>query len=189
MEFILDYDRDKDSLRILEIVRSDGTRAKPQFVMENVIAQVYDKFASINTHIETKSLPARPYPPGTDWPCGYCRWGVVCWTGYEKEFEVMAKEQEIDQELEDVIAYYLQASGDAKEMDKEAERLKEIVRTYMREKEYQSGRVGPYVVTRSLRHSTSWDEDLIPPDVAALAKQKNPFEVLTIRKPKAKEEK
>ncbi|KKK57684.1 hypothetical protein LCGC14_3052010, partial [marine sediment metagenome] len=189
LEFILDYDREFDTLTILEMTRSDGTRAKPEFVMEKVIAQVYQKFVSIKEHVTTKSLPARPYPPGQDWPCGYCRWGQVCWDGYEKEFVQMATEKEIDQELEDICAYYLQASGDAKEMDKEADRLKDIIRNYMREKEYKSGRVGPYVVTRDLRYRTSWDEELIPPDVAALAKQKNPFEVLTIRRPKAKGEK
>ncbi|KKL64278.1 hypothetical protein LCGC14_2166610, partial [marine sediment metagenome] len=171
MEFILDYDRKTDTMKILEVTRSDGSRAKPEFVMEHVIVKVYNKFASIDAHIVAKSLPARPYPPGTDWPCGYCRWGVVCWDGYEKEFVQMAKEQAMDEELENTCAYYLQADRDAKEMDKEAKRLKQIIGTYMKEKSYMSGRVGPYVVTRSLRHSTSWDEEAIPLDVVAVAKQ------------------
>ena len=189
MEFLLKYDSETDTIRLIEVVRSDGQRSKSDFAIQRVCQSAKEKFDEVERHRKAKTLPDRPFAVGTEFPCGYCAWAKTCWQNYESEFVQLAKEQEIDQELEDVIAYYLQASGDAKEMDKEADRLKEIIRNYMREKEYQSGRVGPYVVIRSLRQRTSWDEDLIPPDVVALAKQEKSFEVLTIRKPEEKKKK
>ena len=189
LEIVAEYHSESDTLTVTNMARSDGQRSKPDFTIKRVCQSAKEKFDEVERHRKAKTLPDRPFEVGTEYPCGYCAWAKTCWQGYESEFVQLAKEQEIDQELEDICAYYLQASGDAKEMDKEAKRLKEIISNYMREKEYMSGRVGPYVVTRSLRHSTSWNEDLIPPDIAAIAKQDKPFEVLTIRRPKAKEEK
>jgi len=183
MEFLLRYDRDEDSVRILEIIRSDGQRSKPDVVIPDIITNAFHKFRLVEEHVVEGTLPVRPFPVGTDYPCGYCRWGRTCWEGYEAEFERMATEQALDEELEQTCAYYLEASGHHSQMEKEKDSLRDGIRAYMVERDIRTGRVGPYVVSRELRHRSKYVEDLIPPEVLAVAKQKAPYEVLTIRKP------
>ena len=183
MELLLRYDRDLDSVAILEILRSDGQRSKPGVVIPDVIASIFHKFRLVEEHISEDTLPVRPFPVGTEFPCGYCRWGRTCWEGYETEFAQMATEQALTQEIEGQCAYYLETSGHAKQMTNEKDGLRDGILAYMIERDIRTGRAGPYVVSRELRSRSKYVDDLIPPEILGVAKQKKMYEVLTIRKP------
>jgi hypothetical protein len=187
MEFLLAYDPGLDRLTVKEIIRSDGQRVAPGFCMNEVTKAAAEKFAEVERHRQTGTLPGRPFPYGTEYPCGYCSWAGPCWDGYEQEFEALEKDAGLDKELEDLCAYYLEASGHASEMEKEKDKLKAAVRAKLAERGVRGGRAGPYLVTLELRERKGWDEEQIPPDVAERARIINKYEVLTIRKPKPKE--
>lgn len=88
------------------------------------------------------------------------------------------------EELEQHCAYYLETSMHASEMDKEKKKLRGGLQQYMIAHNIREGTVGPYVVIRQLRQRSAYNDDLIPPEVLAVAKGKKPYEVLLIRKPK-----
>jgi hypothetical protein len=184
MEFLLRYDPGLDRLTIVEMIRSDGQRGAPGFTMNEITRVAVEKFIEVEGHAVAGTLPARPFEYGTDYPCGYCRWAETCWDGYEQEFEALATDAAMDKEVEDLCAYYLETSGHASEMEKEKEKLKAAIRAKLAERGIRGGKAGPYLVTLGLRERKGWDEEQIPPDVAARARTINKFEVLTIRKPK-----
>jgi len=186
LEIIVEYDAKADSLTLLEMLRSDGQRSKPDFVMERICQNAVEKFQRVEKHRKEGTLPPRPFEVGTEYPCSYCRWAQTCWEGYEQEFEALAKDENLAEveELETLCAYYLETSGHESEMKKEKERLRDIIRGVLEERKLRGGRVGPYTLARALRSSTRWNEDAIPPDIAEKARVEKHYEVLTIRKPK-----
>jgi hypothetical protein len=65
----------------------------------NIIQNAIDKFVLVEYYRARKVLPARPHPPGTDFPCGYCGWQPQCdeaaGDNYKKAKEVVALPQEL----------------------------------------------------------------------------------------------
>jgi len=186
MEFHLAYNQDEDLLVLTQIVRSDGQRTEPNFTMEGVCTDAVQKFAAVRIHVLDKTLPDRPYPVGTDYPCGYCAWAETCWEGYEDEFDLLTQDAQLDEEIATTCGYLKEVQMHKGEMEKEEKRLKEIVREYMVSHDYRSGKAGEYVITREMRHSTSWDESAMSLETILAAKQIKPYEILTIRKPRQK---
>ena len=189
IELLVQYDASTDTLSLLEMIRSDGQRTAPTFTMEQVCMDAVQKFAAVQMHVLDKTLPDRPYPVGTDYPCGYCAWAETCWEGYEDEFDLLAQDAQLDEEIATTCGYLKEVQMHKGEMEKEEKRLKETIREYMVSHDYRSGKAGEYVITREMRHSTSWDESAMSPETILTAKQIKPYEVLTIRKPKQKETK
>jgi len=186
LEILSVYDGPHDTLTVLEMVRSDGQRTDKSIQIENICTEAVKKFAQVEAHRVGNTLPDRPFPAGTEYPCGYCAWADTCWEGYEDEFDLLAQDVQLDQELATTCGYLQEVKMHIAEMEKEESRLREIVRDYMTTHGYRQGRAGEYAVSRELRHRTSWDESVIPPHIIDVAKQSKPYEVLTIRKPKPK---
>lgn len=115
-----------------------------------------------------------------------CTWAGTCWSGYEEEFESLGEDPALDEEMEHLAAYYLEASGHASEMEKEKKELREKIRAAMEAKQLKAGKAGPYIITRTMREREGWDDEFIPPAIAAKARTISYYEVLNIRKPKEK---
>lgn len=190
LECLLQYDAADDVLRLLSVVRSDGQRSDPKDIQwSGIVASAVQKFADVESHRAAATLPDRPFSFGTDYPCGYCRWGSTCWEGYEEEFKALEEDPALDKELEDMAAYYLEVSGHASEMEKEKKQLRDKVRAALAAKNVKGGKAGPYTIQVSLQSREGLDEEQIPPDILARAKTLSSFEVLHIRKPKEKGQK
>ncbi len=89
IEFLVEYLSKRDALVLLELERSDGEvkRFEPEIVLENITRNAAQKFDSVDKYVAEGKLPPRPHPPGTTFPCGYCRWGPDCWDGFSGELE------------------------------------------------------------------------------------------------------
>lgn len=186
MDMAVSYDKRTDTLYVWELARSDGQKIKQDFKMELVCESAARKFSEVELHKKAKSLPKRPFEIGTDFPCSYCSWGATCWAGYEQEWAELGNDAIEDEELEQSTAYYLETSRHITEMDKEKKMVRDKIIGKMREKNLREARVGPYTLKRELRSTTSWNQDLMPPDVIAIAKEENWHERINIRKPKPK---
>ena len=185
LEILLHYDSIKDVTTIVEVVRSDGERYTPQqATWTELVTESVKKFAQIEAHAKAGTLPPRPFEYGTDFPCGYCRWGKTCWSGYEQELEALETDVALDQDAEQLCAYYLETTLHLLNMEKEKDALKLKIKQLLLDKHAKVGRAGPYVVALSLRKKARLDEHLIPTQVLEQAKIETAFEVLTIRKPK-----
>ena len=185
LELLMRYDSIQDALTIVEVVRSDGERYTPQqSTWTGLVTESVKKFAQVEAHKTAGTRPDRPFEYGTEFPCGYCRWGKTCWAGYEQEVEALESDVALDQEAEQLCAYYLETTLHLTEMEKEKDSLKLKIKQLLLEKRAKGGRVGPYIVNLSLRKKSRLDEHLIPPQVLEQARIETAFEVLTIRKSK-----
>ena len=186
LEFRLHYDRKSDTLSLIEMICSDGMRAKPECIMPGVTQAAVDKFAAIREYVRTKTLPKRPFDYNCDYPCSYCSFYAKCWEGYENEFKSLAENVELDSEIEELASYYLEVSGHSTEMGKEKEGLKAQIKKLLLDKGVKSGKAGPYVIKITQHTTTSLDEEMIPADVIQQAKRETKYEKLTIQRPKEK---
>ena len=188
IELLCRYDAPTDALTVVEVVRSDGERQTPGFVMERVTQAAVEKFALVEQHRTANTLPARPFEYGTEFPCGYCPWAQTCWAGYQDEFAALATDQALDQDLVDMAAYYCETRGHITEMEKEKEVVKEKIKAALDAKQMRHGKTSQYAITLSLKERAVWDEGQIPADIVVRAKKKLPYVQLDIRKLKQPQE-
>lgn len=86
IDYMFTYDEERDICTITEIEHSNGDPIKTdQIIIEHILSDVADKFYGVYQHVQDKTLPERPYLPGTEFPCGYCNWEPSCWDGFEGE--------------------------------------------------------------------------------------------------------
>lgn|SRR5574341_500245 len=188
LEYELTYDAETDRATIHRLTMSRGdlpAETRPmELTLDRPVLSAMEKFRAVQAAAEVQALPARPFALGTPFPCGYCVFEVTCWAGYEEEFEALADDAVLDEELESLAKYYLEVSSHASTMEQEKEDLRAQIRAALDAKQIRGGRVGPYVIQVALREKVSWDPARIPEAVQAVAKRMKSYEVLTIRKPK-----
>lgn len=152
MEFILDYEKDTDTLTVTEATRSDGEKIeKPDFKIEKVTQAAVEKFDAVDASVGSGALPDRPFEFGTTFPCGYCRYSKTCWSGYEKEFAALTEDAALDQDAEDLLGYYYEKNGQIKAMQNEKEELRERIVGLLGDAGARKGRAGSYLVTLTLQ--------------------------------------
>ena len=182
IELLCRYDVMTDTLTVVDVVRSDGERQTPGFVMERVTQSAVEKFAFVEQHRAANTLPARPFEYGTEFPCGYCPWKEHCWEGYQAEFAALATDQALDQDLVDMAAYYCETRGHITEMEKEKDEVKDKIKAALDAKGIRHGTTSQYAITLSMKARTTWDEGQIPADIVVRAKKQLPYVQLDIRK-------
>ena len=192
IEFILRYDRDADKGMVVEKNssygdRETGTPQEPLLVMERVVGGVVDRFEQIHQHVLNNSLPPRGYELG-DWHCEYCGYSEMCWEGYEEEYDNLVSDAVLEGEIVDLARYYLEVSNHINEMKEERDALKRKIKAILEEAEVKKGKAGEYTIHWQLQKRSRINKDKIPPSVLASATEKSLVEMLTIRKPKKKEE-
>jgi len=186
-EMLLSYDEPSDLLTLLKVVRSDGESFDPKIEFPGLVTGAVEKFSLVEQHRQAKTLPDRPFEYGTTFPCGYCRWATTCWQGYEQEFQQLATEQALDDELVNAAAYYCETRAHISDMEDEKEKAKQVILDSMKANGLRHGKTSQYALTLSLREKVSWDESQIPPDIVNRAKRKSPYVQLDVRKLKVKE--
>ncbi len=102
MDYVIEYDIEGDSARIMEMSKSSGeiivAQNGPIYTMENVIGSAIERFRLVDEHVKAGTFPDRQYDMG-DWQCDYCPWGKAngtCWAGYEKEMADLVQNAEFE---------------------------------------------------------------------------------------------
>jgi len=184
LELLIQYDPEADKATVIEARRSDGEQRDIGEEISDITHAAFEKFRVVKSHVEEGTLPARQYDRD-HWRCSYCQFSETCWEGYEEEFEKLTDDAAFDQEITDLCGYYLEASMHAKEMKKEADRLKNQIRELLKEKGVRKGKAGPYLVERRLQKRETLRREKVPQSIWDVYKEIKEFEVLTIRKSKA----
>lgn len=188
LEYTIRYDATTDEGEVRELIVSCGDapaeRTALNLPLHHPVADALDKFRLVELSRAETKLPDRPFEIGTTFPCGYCVYQGPCWEGYEREFESMTGEAQLDEQVEELARLSLELAGHITAMEKDRDERREAIKILLRAQEIKGGLTTSYVITRSLRHKASWIEEKIPASIAAVAKQDKPFEVLTIRKRK-----
>jgi len=186
LELWLSYYRPIDQCTVEKMVRSTGEEVKINKIIEwPIIHESNLKFDTVHEYLEKKTFPKRPYDMN-HWRCEYCRWGAICWEGYEQEFEALADSAIFEGEIIDLCKYYLETNMHLDLMEKEKEKLRNQIIRILEEKEVRKGSAGPYNISWQLRNKESIDQALLPPDILQAAKKKISYYTLTIRQRKEK---
>jgi hypothetical protein len=181
VEIALTYDKANDKCTILNRVRSTGEKATVNFpIPYKVVEESNKKFAAVEMHFQNKTLPLRPFDYD-HWRCSYCPWNQTCYAGYEEEFEALAQDVALEQDIEDLCRYYLEVSGQAKSSEQELEDLKEKIKSTLKERGVRKGTAGPYNISLQRRHTSRLDQSLIPNDIVIAARVETSYEVINIR--------
>lgn len=117
-----------------------------EVVLENVIANAFEKFRIVEEYKKAGTLPDRQYEIDS-WRCDYCPYTQTCWSGWQKEHENLAIGIELEGEIADLIRYRQEVSAHEGEMRKEKDELTEKIKNILKEKGIRSGKAGEYVVS------------------------------------------
>lgn len=154
IDYLLDYDRDTDTLTILKKTNHLGevqvihTKEKP-VVREKIVEKSFRKFLEVQSHAEAGTLPDRPYEMD-DFHCQYCSFQKTCWSGYAEELASLADSVELEPELADDLRYYKEVSAEITEQEKVKKALREKFLAVMQERKAKEGRLGEYVLKMSI---------------------------------------
>lgn len=188
LELTLTYDARTDEATVHDLIVSCGDAPAERTALNHTLSapvgQALAKFREVEVYRSEQRVPARPFEIGTTFPCGYCVFQGPCWEGFEREFEAMTGDVQLDEQIEELARFSLELSGHITAMEKDRDEKREAIKALLIAKAVRGGLTPSYAILRSLRQKTAWDESKIPPAVAALAKQEKPYEVLTIRKRK-----
>ena len=174
MEFILDYDAAKDSIRIVEMVRSDGERQLREFEYPGITEEAVQKFAAVEAHRAAGKLPPRPFEFGSEFPCSYCLWNRACWDGFATEFNALPKDAELD--IAELVARFQAVKGEEAEAKKEKDALREQILGRLAQLNVSGGRAGEYVVTASVKKRAAFtmpETEFLQLDVKKAKEPKN----------------
>jgi len=186
LEYVIEYDKKNDILRVDKMTLSTGAEKDlPVKEYKNIIKNACDKFNETQKYIDQKKLPKRQYEQ-SHWRCEYCPYNEICWANYASEFDKLSDDAEFNQDVEVLCGHYLELGLHLKEMKKEQDEHKAKIKNILAEKNAKKGRVGDYLVYKSLRKSERIDKSLLPPAIVAQATKVFEYESLTIRKAKAK---
>lgn len=191
IDFLINYDAKADTATISQATHSNGEErhnkdGSPLLTLENIVSETILKFETAHRHIQSGTLPDRPYEIGTTFPCSYCSWEHTCWFGYEKEYAKLDSDAVLEGDIIDLARYYLELNGHLLGMNKEKEELKSKIKGILSDAKVSKGRAGEYVIANTLRSSKVLNKDMLPADILIGATEIKRNETLTIRKPKKK---
>ncbi len=149
MEFLLRYDVAKDSLRIVEMVRSDGERKQPEFEYHGILEDAVAKFAAVELFRSAGDLPPRPFEFGTEFPCSYCLWNKTCWDGFAEEFNAMPDGAELG--IAELVSRFQAVKGDEARAKEEKDAIREQILARLAALNVRGGRAGEFVVTAKVQ--------------------------------------
>ena len=168
LEFECEYQKEKDSLRIHRRIASFGDAPAKANLLEqeipDIVMATFTKFRDIENFASERYLPLRPYPPNTEYPCGYCNWAMPCWDEYVKEINALETDVSLSEELETTARYYKELGAQESEIKKERDQLKEILKEALLDRGARTGKVGNYTVTLSAFTRQEIDKALVPPE-------------------------
>lgn len=154
IDYLLDYDRDTDTLTILKKTNHLGevqvihTKEKP-VVREQIVEKSFRKFIEVQAHADAGTLPDRPYEMD-DFHCQYCSFSRQCWASYSEEVEALADSAELDPELADEVRYYRELGSEIAEQKKVRDAMRVKLLGVMQEKQAKVGKIGEYLVKMSI---------------------------------------
>lgn len=180
MEFLTEYDERKDTLMVIEKMRSTGERTKCDFEIKNIVGDAKNKFNLVHDYIKRKTLPKRQYDID-HWRCEYCQFGQ-CWEGYEKEFKELKTDEMLPNEVADLVRYKRETSAHRLEMEKEEKDFQTKIMKVMDDAGVRMGKAGEYVCEIKLTERKNLDKSLIPDNILKAATKKSHGKRLYIRK-------
>lgn len=148
MEMLCSYEN--DTISVFEMTRSDGEKKDVSYSIENVTAQAVSKFATVAYHIDTNTLPERPFEFGTVFPCDYCPYKSKCWEGYEEEFVNLKKGIKLPEDVS-AWAWALDfAKVQKKVLELKIEKHESNILGFLTAVNYSSGIGGGFEVTKKI---------------------------------------
>lgn len=141
----------------INIFRVEGTQ-RGEFVHKicRFIDFTITVFDTVDKHIQTKTLPDRPYERN-DWHCSYCGWQEQCWEGYEEEVRAMAAGVDLSLYIDSaVFDDYLGLQSVKSECEKKLKVLKKEIVEVMNTNKLQSGMSGDVLVSRNFRQAKGY---------------------------------
>lgn len=150
MEYFIEMAPD-DTARIVAKTNSQGETIEVNHVIENVTDECFKKFAQVRDYIQKKTLPKRQYDMD-HWRCEYCQWSKPCWENYEAEFNELATDQELSDDLVTLIKYRQETGAQKGELEKEYKKLTNDIKEAMKGLNVRQGRAGEYLVEIRLVH-------------------------------------
>lgn len=187
MEYEIGYDLAKDEAGISRRTSSQGETVEMDEQFPRICGDAFDRFAEVQHYIGSSTLPPRQYHINDDWQCERCRWGQTCWKDYEKEFNELATETMLPNEVADLVRLYKQVGAEKGETEKHYEELKNKIKGIMDELGVREGRAGEYVLRRKLQTRTTYDGSVLPKEWEGKARRTSTSQRLFISK--IKEEK
>ncbi len=181
LEFLITYSNFADMCIVESMTNSIGGMETIELKKEYpfIVESCFSKFKAIEEFASKKELPKRQYEVD-HWRCDYCAYHQTCWEGYEKEFQALGTEAEL-QEAEDLCAYYLETSGHILTMSKEKDMLKAKIKKVLADKGAREGTTKRYIVTNKLIKSLKIDKSLIPVNILPDCQKESFSERLNIR--------
>jgi len=150
LEYIIGYDSTTDTAVIKSISISYGEVAQIGEVFDKILDFAFAKFDTVQKHIDSKSLPDRPFEFGTDFPCGYCSWQETCWANYEKEVSDLSENEADLSEIETTARFYNELGAQMGEMKKQRDEVGGKIKAILVEKHARHGKAGAYDVELKL---------------------------------------
>jgi len=178
LEFLVDYDIASDVIRVLDVVKSDGTR-RDGLEFSGLYRHAMERFAEVERHRTEKSLPPRQYDPG-DWHCSYCGFSQTCDSLYEEEFSSFTERADLS-EIEEIVTDYVRLTDFKKRTEKTLDEVKDAIKEVMKTKECKQGKSNGYLVSLSLQKRQSLDKSLIPPEILNDVQKETLVEVLNVK--------
>ena len=162
-----DYNAETDTLLIERKIISRGDApaeiVQMMTVIERPVSNAFDKFREVQRYAGLKTLPVRPFSYDTDFPCGYCRWGKLCWSTFYEEFLRFPENVTLSKEIEQKAIEYKKLGAIMNQTKKEHEEIKEELRAAVMAIPAKSGRAGQFLIELKPYEETDIDEALVPP--------------------------
>ena len=185
MEYLCEYDKDKDILKVLEMTDSMGKKQIPNTERKDIVKNAVDKFNLVQDYINKKTLPKRDYSLD-NWRCQYCSYQNICQESYEEEFKDLKDNIELSQDIEERLAYYLELKTHLLEMKKEQDGIKDEVKAILLQHNAKQAKTERYIIDLALIKSERVDKDKIPPDILSQVLTSSLSERLNIKLRKEK---
>lgn len=194
LDYRLQYLAATDTLIVIEVERSgegvkSGEGGEPLHSVAGIVGAAARKFAEVEAHRVAGTLPDRPFPIGTDFPCGYCSWETTCWAGYEAEFKELSEDAELSGDWASKLGYYrelvMTEGGAKKEKDVLALELKKA----LHEMHVRKGRAGNLIALLQLQKRSILNPDRLTPEERERATETRLIEILRVSEPKQPKEK
>lgn len=161
LEYLLDYDRDADTLTVLKKTNHLGETIDLKEVRPAIVTACFQKFLAIDQHKAIDSLPDRPYDYD-DWHCQYCAFQETCWASLKDEVESLAEEADLEPEMADTLRYYKEIGAQITDQEKEKEALRGKILEALKAKQAKKGKAGEYMATMNIVPTKRLDLDLVP---------------------------
>lgn len=182
MDFECTYEMEADVMVVHKRIRSNGDL--PAIVetlnhrIEGIFAATVAKFMEVDRYAAKKTLPKRPYPFGTNFPCGWCLYAGMCWEGYEGEVNALSSDVALNQEAADAVRFERELRADMGRIKKQREEVQASLLKMLETAGAKSGRAGEYLLEWVIEHKSYVIKSMVPPN----AYEKRPSERLKISK-------